>query len=347
MASYSEQLAQRKQVAADEEAALVAHFGPEANNYANWDSLWQRGRIEELTNPSPTDIYQPKGLPASGGWVSEDWREAGADPPSLYSNKFLFYFTRQLADDKAELIAMATDLLIDADAMDCDLFTAAIDTMTVYLHSPALHHVAGNGHPLEVGQMTPAQIEDFFQSWNSKKDNAGLFVTWLGVAIANKRVVPAEVAKGKLQEVRRQIEARQQQLRLEATARPAVVSPAPTRQKTTRERRLATLAQGNEPEEVRKMLMNLGMRSTYDKPGEWAAAFRALWVAELLTGNAPAVHRWAIEHVHVEAQMFETFKKPWHNEWNEASQFTNDAQKTVFRTVLAAAQRLLRTKAHK
>lgn len=212
--TYSEQLAQRKQEAADEEAAFIAHFGPEANNCANWDSLWQRGWHEVLVNPAPTDTYQPKGLPpGGGGWVSKDGRKAGAYPPSLYSDKFLFYFARQLADNKAELVVRVTDyLLANADEMDCDLLTEVIDTITVYLHSPALHHVAGTGYALEVGGANTVHIEGFFRNWNSKKDASGLFITGLGIAIANKRVVPAEVAKGKLQAVRRQIEARQQQL---------------------------------------------------------------------------------------------------------------------------------------
>ena len=163
-------------------------------------------------NPPPTETYEPKGLPPAGGWVSEDGRESGAYPPGLYSDKFIFYFARQLADDKAKLLAVATDWLADTDEMDCDQFTATVDTITTYLSSPKLHYIAGSGHLVEVGQMNPAQAEGFFQNWDSKKDEAGVFVTSLGVAIPNRRVVPAEVARGKIQAVRRQIEVRQQQL---------------------------------------------------------------------------------------------------------------------------------------
>ena len=213
MTSYSKQLAQRKQEATDEDAALVAHFGPKAENCANWDGLWQRGWREELVNPSPTDTYEPKGLPPGwvGGWVSADGRQAGADPPSLYSDKFIFYFTRQLADDKTKLIARATNYLVDADEIDCDQLTNVVDTITICLNSKKLHYLAGNGHLREVGHVNTVQIEEFFQNWDSKKNGTGLFITSLGIAIANHRVIPAEVVRGKLQAVRRQIESRQSQ----------------------------------------------------------------------------------------------------------------------------------------
>jgi len=346
--NYGEQLAQRKQEAADEEAAFIAHFGPEAEDCANWDDLWQNGWREVLVNPSPTETYKPKGLPPGwvGGWVSEDGREAGADPPSLYSDKFVFYFAQQLADDKAELLARTTNFLAHADEIDCDQWTTVIDIITTYLSSSILFYVTGRGHRLEFNQMDATQREAFFQQRNSKQNSAGLFITSFGVSITNHQVVPAEVARGKIQAVRRQIEIRQQQLQVEFTTQSNVASSAPTRQKATREPRAAKLAPGIEVEEVHKMLTNLGMGSTYDQPGEWAAAFRALWVAGLLTGSAPAVVRWAVEHVRLDSKMLETFKKLWQNEWNEADQF-KDAQRVVFRKVSASAQRVLSTKGHR
>jgi hypothetical protein len=212
--TYSDQLAQRKQEAADEEAELVAHFGPDANDYANWDTLRHQGKVEMLTNPAPTDTYKPKGLP-SIWWTSlnsDIWYEKDAYPPSLYSDKFLFYFARQLPGDKTELIARATTLLAHADEMDCDQFTAVVDTITTYLSSPILHYINGSGDRAEFNQMNSTQKEAFFQNWPSKKESTGLFITSCGAAIANHRVIPAEVVKGKLQAIRSQIEARQHQL---------------------------------------------------------------------------------------------------------------------------------------
>lgn len=342
MAAYSEQLAERKRAAADTEAELVAHFGPDANNCANWDDLWQRNWLRILTNSSISKL--PDTLPSTGGWVSENGRQAGADPPSLYSDKFLFYFARQLADDRTELVVRANKLLTRADEMDCDLFTQAIETITVCLNSPALHVILGSGHSTEMKPITAPQIEELFRSWERKDEAGGVCVNRWGIAIPGHRAVPAEVAVRKLQAVSRQIEARQQQL--QATSERDATSSEPTQPKATREKRPAKLAQGTEPAEVRRMLNGLGMGSTYDKPGEWAAAFRALWVAGLLTGNAPTVVRWAVQHLDTGKGMVETFKKVWTSEWSEASQFPNDAQKTVFRMVLIAAQRLVDTKSH-
>lgn len=214
MESYQMRLAQRRQAAADSEAALVAHFGPEAENCANWDKLWQRGWLEVLTNPSPTETYQPKGLPpdGAGGWISEDGNEAYASPPDLYSNKFLFYFAKQLVDDEATVAARISDWLEDADEMDCDQLSAVVGKLATCLANYDLYHMSGNGQTVDVGLSEPERIEAFFQHWDSKKDAAGLFISRPGLAIANRRPVPALVVSSVLQVVRRQIEARLQQL---------------------------------------------------------------------------------------------------------------------------------------
>ncbi|GAB2854631.1 hypothetical protein [Hymenobacter ruber] len=227
MASYSEELARRKQAAADEEAAFVAHFGREAENCANWDDLWQHGWREELVNPAPTATYQPKGLPedGAGGWVSDDGRQAFADPPSLYSDKFLFHFAGQLVDEEATVAARVSDWLQDADEMDCDQLSAIVGKVATYLANYSLYHVSGTGRNVDMGLLGPERLEAFFQNWDSTKNAAGLFISCPGLAVANRRPVPAVVVGSVLQAVRRQIEARRQQLQT------TVFIPAPKEKK--------------------------------------------------------------------------------------------------------------------
>jgi hypothetical protein len=214
MTSYSDQLAQRKQAAAKAEATLVAHFGPEAENCANWDELWQRGWREVLTNPTPSPTYRPKGLPhdGEGGWVSEDGRRAGAYPPDIYSDKFLFYLAKQLFDDEVTVAARIADWLEDADEIDCDQLSAVVGKLTTYLANYHLYHVSGTGQTVDMGLLDTERMEAFFQNSHSIKNVTAVFISRPGIAIANRRPVPAVVASSILQAIRRQIEARQQQL---------------------------------------------------------------------------------------------------------------------------------------
>jgi hypothetical protein len=127
---------------------------------------------------------------------------------------------------------------------------------------------------------------------------------------------------------------------------PTDQTPTPTVHKHVTSRRAvksARLTPGVTPDEVRKILTDAGLGRHYIKSGEWAAAFRALFVTHVLIGTAPEVMRWAIDQQYVEDSAKETIKKAWSGEWNEAGQFYNASQQTVFRTVLAAATSLLTT----
>ena len=87
--SYADQLSQRQQAASDEEAVWVEHFGKQAEDCENWQELWAAGWREELYNPSPTETYQPRGVPHDeegyiiGGWPDESGRGV-ANQPSHY-----------------------------------------------------------------------------------------------------------------------------------------------------------------------------------------------------------------------------------------------------------------------
>ena len=111
----------------------------------------------------------------------------------------------------------------------------------------------------------------------------------------------------------------------------------PVSQRAKNEARLHHLSAS----EVRQLLTGLGMGRLYNKPGEWAAAFRGLYVAGVLEGNAPAVTRWANEQGYTELGIKETIKKTWSGEWNEAGQFGNPEQSSVFSKTIDAANKLL------
>ena len=135
--------------------------------------------------------------------------------------------------------------------------------------------------------------------------------------------------------------------RLNATKAPATqiataasgteVKPKPN----GRELKTAKLLLGIKQDSVNDLLRDGGVGEKYTKPGEWAAAFRALYVAGALKGTAPEVTRWAVKQGYIEESALETVKKAWSGEWNEAEQFPNADQSTVFRTIHLAAINLL------
>jgi hypothetical protein len=106
-------------------------------------------------------------------------------------------------------------------------------------------------------------------------------------------------------------------------------------------KKTAKLSPGITAEQVQSLLTSVGMGTTYTKPGEWAVAFRALVLNQILSGNAPEVLRWAVLQTQVEEDMLGTFKKAWTNELNEANLSSVDVRKAVFRAVQAAARKLL------
>jgi hypothetical protein len=212
MTSYSEQLVQRKQDATAADASLVAHFGPEAHDCTNWNTLWQRGWREVLTNASPTDTYQPKGLPPSGlgGWVSKDGRQAEAYPPSLYSDKFPFHFVKQLANGPAELIATVDSWLDYEDDIDCDQLLSVIGRINGLLHQNKLSYLIGTGYIKQETRFDIQQQDALLQNVSSR-DGKIILVSGVGVAIPNEPVIKHDFAMGMLQGVCRQIEVLRQE----------------------------------------------------------------------------------------------------------------------------------------
>jgi hypothetical protein len=207
MTSYSEQLLQRKQDAAATDAALVAHFGFEANDCTNWNALWQRGWREVLVNPSPTDTYQPKGLPPGGlgGWVSRDGRQAEAYPPSLYSDKFPFHFVKQLANGPAELIASVDSWLDYEDDIDCDQLLSVVGRVNGLLYQNKLCYLLGTGSIKQEPRFDIQQQDALLQNVSSRAGKI-ILVSGAGVAIPNEPVIKQDFAVGMLQGVCRQVE---------------------------------------------------------------------------------------------------------------------------------------------
>jgi hypothetical protein len=113
--------------------------------------------------------------------------------------------------------------------------------------------------------------------------------------------------------------------------------------KSVPRQKIARLSPGITVEQVKSLLTDVGMGDTYTKPGEWAAAFRALVLNQILSGNAPEVLRWAVLQTSVEEDMLGTFKKAWTHELNEANLSSDDIRKAVFRAVQNAARKLLIT----
>ena len=213
MDSYDERLTQRLEATAALESAYVHHFGPEAAKYDRWARLWRNGWQEVLTNPAPTPTYQPRGLPldAEGHIISGG---TGVDgellPPPLshYSPKFLFAVAQEIANGGPQLVAAISDILAEADEVDCDHLTKTVDELTTYLNNYALRCIDGSGRVTRIGQLDPAQTENFFRNWNEEQPGNDVFIARPGIAISGRPVLPHEVASNVLQTVQRQIQAR-------------------------------------------------------------------------------------------------------------------------------------------
>lgn len=216
MISYDERLAQRREEATAMESAYVRHFGPEAEKYDNWARLWRTGWQEELVNPAPTLTYQPKGLPRDeeGNILSGGTGADGSPlPPSLshYSPKFLFALAQATAHGGPQLVAAISNILAEADEVDCDQLTEALDKLTTYLSNYALRSIDGTGYVIRVGQLDRAQIEQFFRSWNENTPGSGVFITHFGIAIPGRPVVPFEAATNVIEAALRQVVVRRKQ----------------------------------------------------------------------------------------------------------------------------------------
>ena len=121
-------------------------------------------------------------------------------------------------------------------------------------------------------------------------------------------------------------------------AKPAATMPAPSK----RPKREATLHNLSAPE-VQEILTELHLGSKYIKSGEWAAAFRALYMESILRGNAFEVHRWAVKEGYVNEKALSTIKKVWEEENSEARQFANSSQRLIFGEVSKSVKKALIT----
>lgn len=235
MASYDERLTQRREAAADTERGYVQHFGPEAERYNNWARLWQTGWQEELTNPAPTPSYQPKGLPRDeAGYIitggSGEFDRPLPPAPNLYSPRFLFALAQAVADGGPHLVAAISSILSEADEVDCDQLTDALDTLITYLSNYALRSIDGTGKAVRIGQLERPQMEDFFLHWDENKEATNVFVTRFGIAVPGRPVVPYEVALNALQAAQRQVQARRIEY-AQTTRKLAALAPEKTDKK--------------------------------------------------------------------------------------------------------------------
>lgn len=213
MDSYDERLRQRQEATAAIESAYMRHFGKEAAQYDNWARLWRNGWQDVLVNPAPTPDYQPKGLPrdAEGNIVSGGTGVGGEllpPPLSHYSPKFLFAVAQKIANGGPQLVAAISNILAEADEVDCDQLTKTLDELATYLNSYALRSIDGSGYVARIGQLDRVQMENFFQHWDEETPGNSVFVTRFGIAISGRPVVPYEVANNVLQAVQRQVQAR-------------------------------------------------------------------------------------------------------------------------------------------
>jgi len=92
--------------------------------------------------------------------------------------------------------------------------------------------------------------------------------------------------------------------------------------------------------EVRELLTELGMGSIYTQPGEWAAAFKGLWKAGVLKGNAYAATQWGIKEGYIEKRIQSTLK----NAWSEDAEFKAASPKRIFKAVYDSALKSMANK---
>ncbi|AMJ67200.1 hypothetical protein AXW84_18515 [Hymenobacter sp. PAMC 26628] len=125
----------------------------------------------------------------------------------------MFYFATQLVDGEATVAARISEWLEDADEIDCDQLNTAVGKVATCLANYNLYHVSGTGWNVDMGILEPTRLEAFFQNWKGTDEEAGLFISRPGLAVAKHQAVPAVVVSSVLQAVSRRIETRQQQLK--------------------------------------------------------------------------------------------------------------------------------------
>lgn len=222
MQSFAEELRKRQEAADAQEAAYVAHFGPEAANCANWQRLWEAGWQERLTNSFPTATYQPKGLPKDADGVllncsiGED-NSLYVGPPTIYSRKFYYHFATELIEDRTELLERLTAFL-DApttSTIDCDQFTTVLDRLANYLSNYTTYYLEGTGDILEAGEYDPERWEVYLQGWRRHHTGTGVFINRAGITHPSGVVVRSDVALRTLQRLQEELEATRQRLKKE------------------------------------------------------------------------------------------------------------------------------------
>ncbi len=211
---YDQEFAQRRQAVAEEEAALVRHFGEEAEDCQNWQRLFELSWLDELTNGTGSKLPRDEDDYIIGCWI-DDNNKVISNGVSLYSDKFLYGLTKDIVKGGPVLVSSLADILEQADEIDCDQLTNTVDTISTYLSSSTLRELLGGGHVITLGSVLNSEL--FFQGWNESKGGSGLLICRFGIAIPGSPIIPAEVAINALKVVRRRIEARQQNMGPEIT----------------------------------------------------------------------------------------------------------------------------------
>lgn len=286
MTSYAKKLQERRQDALVLELALIEHFGKDAEDCDNWQELWSRGWMEFLSNASPTDTYQPKGIPRDedgliiGGWAHPETGLGYADEPSMYSDKFPYLLAKTLAEGTSAWVTYFMSMLDRADEVGCDQLEATVDTLTTYLRNYPLRWIQGTGRILVLDPLTDA--EKLFQSWDEKKSGRGLFICHAGIAVHGRPVVPHEVAMNALSIARRQIVAKRSQRDAPAVD---LLPTAPT-STTPPNEAFASLLLNYTAAQLREALQELGLVDPSGRavsaatPGDWVGVIHGLIEAE-------------------------------------------------------------------
>ena len=218
---------------------------------------------------------------------------------------------------RAYLDALAPDL----HNAECDIVRAVYGT---------LEDVIGNLLLLLLTHWQEAELPEkykFLIEWNRSKPMMEL------VKEFGRFTVPYELMRSRLNAAK------------SAAPQPAATMPATGQAETKqgarneREKNEAKL-HALSALEVRELLTELGMGSIYTQPGEWAAAFKGLWKAGVLKGNAYAATQWGIKEGYIEKRIQSTLK----NAWSEDAEFKAASPKRIFKAVYDSALKSMANK---
>lgn len=214
MTLYSELLTQRQEAAIESEKALICHFGKEAENCDNWQRLFELGWLDELTNASGRGKLPRNEDNCILGCYFDEEEKVFAHRPSLYSEKFLYCFITDIADGGPALSQYLSEIVEEADEVDCDQLSRVIDISITYLNSLTLRALTGSGVMIPY-KSTAQSAESFMLTWDEEKVGSAVWICRFGIAVPGHPVIPFEVATRALKVIERQIEARRRSLTTE------------------------------------------------------------------------------------------------------------------------------------